>query len=61
MNPVVLNNVFNGLLTIAGGVAALPEGVVAIVPAKYKPTVVAIVLIAAWIKSHVNLKADPPK
>ena len=54
------NNLFyliTGLLTL---VATIPDEVLVLVPAKYKPYVVAAGVIAMWIKSHVNLFAMPP-
>jgi hypothetical protein len=61
MKQTTQNHVFYGLLTVLGLLAALPPGVINIIPAEYRPVVVAIISIAAWVKSHYNLKAEPPK
>lgn len=46
-----------GLLTL---LATIPDEVLVLIPAKYKPYVVAAGVIAMWLKSHLNLLATPP-
>ena len=49
--------IITGILTV---LATIPDEVLVLVPAKYKPYVVAAGVIAMWIKGHINLFTMPP-
>jgi hypothetical protein len=55
------NHIFSFLCVAVALAASAPPEVLNLVPPKYKHDVVAVPLIAMWLKGHMNLVSDPPK
>lgn len=53
------NHIWNLLCVLIAVVAALPVDMALYLPPRFKPYVVAIIVVAMWIKSHRNYFVNP--
>ena len=54
-----LNHAYNLAFAALALMAALPTEILAVIPERYKPYVIAASALALWLKSHRNLFVNP--